>query len=303
MRPLALLAAAFLTASPALTQDWRGLGRVEGKVTDAQGHPIAGAVLKLELPSRGQTTLRSDKKGRWVAGGIAAGDWNADVEAPGYVTRRIRFTLATESQRLTGIDVKLEAAAPQGPPPEVLAALQAADDAYKAGRHEDALAEYRKLLTLRPDLATTIHQQMGFSLIQLKKYPEALDHLQKVLDADPANHRMRAIMAQAAVEGGLTERGLALLDGLDESAVDSPDLYFNVGVGFVNANKPEEALVYFTKSIAKDPAYADGYFRRGLAALQLGRTAEAKADLVKLLELRPEGPEADLARKALEQLK
>ena len=302
MRPLALLATALLAASPAFAPDWRGLGRVEGKVADAQGRPVVGAVLKLELPSRGTTTVHTDKKGRWVAGGIAAGNWNADVEAPGYVTCRIRFTLASESQRLTGIDVELEAAAPQGPPPAVLAALQRADDAYKAGRFEDAVAEYRTLLSLRPDLATTIHQQIGFSLVQLERYPEALDHLQKVLDADPSNHRMRAIMAQAAVEGGLADRTLALLEGLDDAAISSPDVYFDVGVGFVNANRPEEAIVYFTKAIAKDSAYADGYFRRGLAALQLGRLAEAKADLVKLVELRPEGPEADLARKALEQL-
>jgi hypothetical protein len=35
----------------------------------------------------------------------------------------------------------------------------------------------------------------------------------------------------------------------------------------------------------------------------MGKTAEAKTDLKKFLELTPQGPEADLARKALEQLK
>jgi tetratricopeptide (TPR) repeat protein len=202
-----------------------------------------------------------------------------------------------------GIDIKMEAEGPKGPPPEVLAALKSADEAYKGGRFEEAIAEYEKLLTLRPDLATTIHQQIGFSLIQLKKYGEALDHLQKVVDADPTNQRMRAIMAQAAVEGGLVDRAQALLGGLDEAAIESADVFFNLGVGFLNANRPEEAIVYFTKAIAKDAAYADGYFRRGLAALQLGRLAEAKADLQKFVELKPEGAEADLARKALQQLK
>lgn len=304
MRTLWLLAAtAVFATAPALAQDWKGLGRAEGKVTDAQGKPIAGASLKLELPSRGSTTLKTDTKGRWVAGGIAAGNWNVDVEAPGYVTKKMSFRLASESERLTGIDVKLEAAAPKGPPPEVVEALRKAEDAYKAERFDEAIAEYNKLLALRPDLATIIHQRIGFALIQLKKYGEALDHLQKVVDDDPTDQKMKIIMAQAAVEAGLVDRALPLLASLDESAITSPDIFFNIGVAFLNANRPEEAITYFTKAIAKDAAYADGYFRRGLAALQLGRLAEAKADLQKLIELQPTGPQADLAKKALEQLK
>jgi Flp pilus assembly protein TadD len=74
-------------------------------------------------------------------------------------------------------------------------------------------------------------------------------------------------------------------------------------VNLVNANKPEEAIVYFTKAVTVDPAYADGYFRRGLAYMGTGKMAEAKADFNKLLELRPTGAEADLARKALDSIK
>jgi tetratricopeptide (TPR) repeat protein len=71
----------------------------------------------------------------------------------------------------------------------------------------------------------------------------------------------------------------------------------------VNANRPDEAIAYFTKAVTVDPAYADGYFRRGLAYLGAGKAAEAKADLAKFLELQPSGAQADLARKALEQIK
>jgi tetratricopeptide (TPR) repeat protein len=201
------------------------------------------------------------------------------------------------------MEIRLEKSGPAPVPPEVLETVKKADEAYKAGRFAEAQAEYEKLLALRPDLATTIHQQMGFSLIQQKKYPEALEHLQKVLDADPANAPIRVIAAQAALSGGLADRGLALLKALDESAIKTPDVFFNIGVALINANRPEDAIPYFGKSIALDAAYADGYFRRGLAYLQLGKTAEAKADLQKFVELAPTGAETDLARKALTQLK
>lgn len=302
--PAGLAAAAWLLAGAAQAQDWKGQGRLEGKVLGEGGAPIAGATVKLDNPSRGGgPTIKTDKKGKWAYLGLVAGSWNVDVEADGYATKKATITLPSESSRINPIEVRLEKAGPPPTPPEVLEAVQKADEAYKSGRFAEAQAEYEKLLALRPDLATTIHQQMGFSLIQLKKYPEALDHLQKVLDADPKNAGVRAIMAQAALEGGMTDRGLELLKGVDDAAVKDPDVFFNIGVNLVNADRPDDAIVYFGKAVALDAAYADGYFRRGLAHLQRGRNAEAKADLEKFVALQPEGAQADLARKALEQIR
>lgn len=300
----ALLAAGMALAGPAQAQDWKGMGRLEGKVLDAQGAPIAGASVKLEREGYGDgTTVKTDKKGRWAIAGITAATWNADIEAPGYALKKISIPLPSESARLAPVEVRLDKAAPAGPAPEAVQALEKGEAAYKAGRFAEARAEFEKLLALRPDLATTIHQRIGFAYIQEKEYAKGLDHLQKVLDAEPANATVRGIMAQAALEGGMLDRGMELLAGIDESSVTNPDLFFNIGVNLVNANKPEDAIGYFTKAVTLDPAYADGYFRRGLAYMGVGKMAEAKADFNKLLELKPTGPEADLARKAVEQIK
>jgi tetratricopeptide (TPR) repeat protein len=298
------LSCALALASPALAQDWKGTGRMEGKVTDEKGAPIAGATVKLAREGYGDgTTVKTDKKGHWAILGIGAATWNADIEAAGYTPKKISVNLPSESARLAPIEVKLDKAAAAGPPPEVLQALEKGEAAYKEGRFADARAEFEKLLALRPDLATTIHQRIGFAYIQEKEYAKGLEHLQKVLDAEPNNNVVRGIMAQAALEGGMLDRGMELLKGIDESGVKSPDLYFNVGVKIVNANKPDEAITYFTKAITLDPTYADGYFRRGLAYMGVGKMAEAKADFNKLLELQPTGPQADVAKKALASIK
>ena len=47
----------------------------------------------------------------------------------------------------------------------------------------------------------------------------------------------------------------------------------------------------------------DGYFQRGLAYLGLQKTAEAKADFQKVIELAPTGAQAETSKKALQQLK
>jgi tetratricopeptide (TPR) repeat protein len=286
----------------ARAQDWKGMGRLEGKVTNEKdGKPIANATVKLDLPERGGgTTVTTNKKGRWAVLSVAAGKWNIDVSADGYVTKRITVVLPAELVRIPPIEVGLVKA---GPPPELLDAAKKADEAYKAGHYAEARVEYEKLLAARPDLANTIHQQMGFSWIQEKQYEKGLEELKKVMEADPTNMQIRAIAAQAALEGGLFDEAKTLLAGLDESTITSPDVFFNMGVNFLNAGKTDDAISYFTKAIERDPKYVDGYYRRALGYLQLGKQAECKADMQKVVELAPDTPEGANAKKVLEQLK
>ena len=69
-----LVAAALTLAAPAFAQDWKGMGRLEGRVLDPDGKPLPDVTVKLNLPSRGGgTTIKTDKKGHWAIGGIASG--------------------------------------------------------------------------------------------------------------------------------------------------------------------------------------------------------------------------------------
>lgn len=291
-------------AGAAAGQDWRGRGRIQGSVVDESGAPIAGATLKAFNPERGGgTTIKSNKKGEWVLGGIAPGAWNIDIEAEGYATKKVVATLPGEEARLAPFVIPLEKAAPQGPSPETAAAAAAADEAYKAGRYAEARAEYEKLLPQRPDLAALIEQQIGFTYLQEKQMAEAVSHLEKVLALEPDNDRIRTIAAQAALEAGMIDKGRELLASLDPATIDNADVLFNMGVNFLNGGQGADAIGWFGRAIAVDPAYVDAYYRRALAYLGQGQMAEAKADFQKVLELQAEGPMADMSRKALEQLK
>ena len=174
--------------------------------------------------------------------------------------------------------------------PEARQALERAEGAYEEGRFADARAEYAALLALRPDLAPRIHQQIGFSWIQEKQYGKAVEELEQVLSAEPDNAQVRAIAAQAALEGGMAEKGRQLLAGLSEGVIKDPDAFFNIGVNFVSAGLTEDAVQYFTKAIGLDAAYVDGYYQRALAYLKLGRTAECRADFERVLVARPGRP-------------
>jgi tetratricopeptide (TPR) repeat protein len=58
-----------------------------------------------------------------------------------------------------------------------------------------------------------------------------------------------------------------------------------------------------TKALAKDPKIVEAYYWRGTSYVQQQKLAEAKADMQRVLELEPSGPNADKAAKTLEQLK
>jgi tetratricopeptide (TPR) repeat protein len=299
-----LVAAALTLAAPAFAQDWKGLGRMEGRVLDPDGKPLPDVTVKLNLPSRGGgTTVKTDKKGHWAIGGIASGAWQIDLEAPGYAVKKITLNLPSESARLAPVDVKLEKAAPTGPPPEVREALEKGDAAFKAGRFAEARAEYEKLLALRPELADTLYRQIAFTYSRDGNYTKEVEYLEKVLQSNPTDLNLKLLTAQEALQGGMLDKGLELLKGIDDSTIKDPAVFYNVAALLLNAQKPEEAIRYLTKAVTVDPAYVDGYFQRGLAYLGLQKTAEAKADFQKVIELAPTGAQAETAKKALLQLK
>jgi tetratricopeptide (TPR) repeat protein len=303
LRKFFIAALAVALAAPLAAQDWRGTARLEGRVTDSDGKPLAEVTVKLDNPERGGgPTLKTDKKGRWAFLGLVGGTWKIDFHADGYTPKGVSLTIESEAERLPPVEVTLEKAKPTGPPPEVVAALDAAEAEFKQGRYAEARAEFEKLLDKMPQYAKAIHQRIGLTYIQEHDYPKAVEQLDMVLAADPGNQQIRAIAAQAALEGGMIDKGRELIAGLDETAIKDPDVFFNIGVNYLNANAPEDAIAWFTKAIARDPGYVDGYYRRALAYLQLGKNAESKADFQKVVELSPDSQMGEMAKKALASL-
>lgn len=284
-------------------QDWRGTGRLEGKVTDVDGKPLAGVTVKLDNPERGGgPTIKTDKKGKWAMLGLVGGNWNIDFELEGYEPKAIGFRLPGEMVRVPPIEVSLEKAQPRGPSAEVIAELDTAESLFKEGKYSEARAEFERLLVKLPEHAVTINTRIGLCQIQEKNYEAAIATLEKVIAAQPENQQIRAIAAQAALEGGFLDKGRELLGTVDEGTIKNPDVFFNMGVNFLNANLPEDAIVYFGKAVALDPAYVDGYYRRALAHLQLGRKDECRVDLQKVIELSPDSDMGQMAKKALASL-
>jgi tetratricopeptide (TPR) repeat protein len=308
LRGSLLASAGLLMATAAPAQDWKGQGRIEGKVVSEKGEPMADVVVRGELPGRGKTETKTDKKGKWIIAGTAAGDWNLDFEYPGYQTKRITTSIQ-ESVRGRPIEMKMEKV--PGPPPEVVEALNKGDEAYKAERWSEAREQYEKLLAheliqSRPDVVKNLRMQLARCYSQEKNYAKELEHLEAVIAADPGNAQLRILAANEALQGdeALMQKGVELLKGIDDAAVTDPDIFFNIAVAFFNKQKVDEAITYYTKAVTLNPTYADGYYFRASAYLNQGKVAEARTDYQKFLEVAPAGDaRAETVKKVLEQLK
>ena len=291
-----------VAAAPLSAQDWKGMGRLFGKVSGPDGKPVAGATVKLDCPQRGGgTEIKTDKKGQWAFQGLAACNWNIDIKAEGLAPRSISVPMPSEQARMQPVDVKLEK--PAGPPPELVEALKKGDDAFAAQNWAEARTSYEKVSTMRPDLAAKLYPRLARIYAAEKNTEKALEYLQKAMDVDPADQQMKFVAANAAIEAGMADKAIGFLGAVDDTKVADGNGYFDVAVAFLRKNDAANAVNFFTKTLAKDPKIADAYYWRGISYVQQGKLAEAKADMQKALELDPTGPTGEKAKKALDQLK
>lgn len=285
-----------------MAQDWKGMGRLAGRVKDAEGKPVAGASVKLDCPSRGGgATVTADKKGDWSFQGLAACSWNVEVKADGFQVRTVTVPMTSEQVRQPLIDTKLEKL--KGPPPELVEALKNGDEAFKTEKWADARLNYEKVALMRPDLAVQLYPRLARIYAAEKNTDKAIEYLQKSIDADPTNQPMKIIAATAALEAGLTEKALTFLATVDDAGLQNGDGYYDIAVSFLRKGDSVNAVSFFSKALAKDPKITEAYYWRGISYVQQGKIAEAKADMQKVVELEPVGPIGDKAKRALEGLK
>lgn len=79
-------------------------GYIAGKVTNANGEPVVGALL---LINGGQYNARTDENGNYTLNYLPAGDYEIDVQALGYATQRVSATV--NALDTTQLDVTMTA--------------------------------------------------------------------------------------------------------------------------------------------------------------------------------------------------
>jgi tetratricopeptide (TPR) repeat protein len=309
-RLLALMGSAlllFVFVLAATAQEWRGMGRVGGKVVDEEsGKPIEGVTVKAMLPTsqnRGPES-KSNGKGEWAIGGVANGNWSIDFTKDGYETRSITVQIS-ESGRIPPMEIKMKKkAAPVADSTAVIQAqlVKAAslmnEKKFAEARaiYADLAAKYPDLKQFRPLIARTYHGEGNKTA--------AADQLRKALEQDPTNIELKLLLGTTLMELGKADEARTMLSAVDESKIIDPAVFINIGIGLINERKHADAVPWFDKAIARFPQHADSYYYRGISFVTLGKAAEAKADLEKFVSMAsPDAPELATAKQILTSIK
>lgn len=91
-----LLALTLSLVAPAMAQDWKGRGRLTGKVKNTAGEPIKDAQIHIFYRGQegiGPKPVKTNKKGRWAYMGLTSGPYTLVVEAEGFVSAETQTNL------------------------------------------------------------------------------------------------------------------------------------------------------------------------------------------------------------------
>jgi hypothetical protein len=79
-----------LVVAASASAQWRGLGRVTGKIVDETGAAVPMATVRADLLGVGGTTVQSNEKGEWMVSGIAKGEWVITVAKEGMALQKVK---------------------------------------------------------------------------------------------------------------------------------------------------------------------------------------------------------------------
>jgi Tfp pilus assembly protein PilF len=305
-------------------QVWRGTARVQGVVTDVDGKPVKGATVSLVSERAGGTgpaAVKTDAKGKWAVGGVMSGAWEIEISAEGYGPRKTTVQLS-EFERIPPVQTKLEPLTPAPPPPpaepeppreeiqiggqtiapEIAAAIEAGNRFMQDEKYKDAITEYEKAQAALPT-NIQIKQALARAYYASKQRKPAIGLLRDVYSADPTNVQTGMLLANILIEDDQATEAKKIIDAIPAAGLTDSVAMTNIGILFLNKNKPADALKYLDRAINIDGKAGENFYYRALANIQLDKRSAARADLEKFIQLSPDAPEVAEAKELLKQLK
>jgi tetratricopeptide (TPR) repeat protein len=307
--PIIVLALVFSALPPlvddAQAQVSQGVGRVRGKVTDADGNPIAGVRVVLTHVATGDSfEVTTDESGNWAKGSLGSGDWNIDFYAEGFVP-----TGVTAPVRQVGRSPVIETTLEAGEPATEEAvetpfgkALREGNELFQAEEYEAALAAFEQAATDFADEENVYFAQLnaGHAALELDRYDEAREHFNAVLAVQMMNVDAMLGIAESYLLERRIDEAMETLNLLDPATIQDPIVFYNVAVLLYDEGQPGESIKYFELALERDPEFVDAHMQIAMAELRTGDNDGAKAHLEKVIELDPDSPKAAEAQSFLE---
>ena len=166
---------------------------------------------------------------------------------------------------------------------------------HRAGRHDEALEAYGKVLAADPKHVEAM-TYAGVVLLEQGKTQEAAEALQQAVALAPRGAATNAYLANALqVLGRLQDAEVHYRQSL-EAAPDDARTLNNFGVLLRRSDRLEEAEASFRRAVEVRADYADALNNHGDVLMALGRHGEALEAVARALQHNPRDPRAHHAR-------
>jgi len=128
----------------------------------------------------------------------------------------------------------------------------------------------------------------GAKILTLKKFDEALEIFNRVLDAEPTH--VKALEARAVIfmQKGELEAAQKDIEAAIEVEPENPRLYYRLGQVYYRKKDLDRALELFTKAIDLDPTYPAPYMARSQILREKGMEEAADMELDKAVAVQRE---------------
>jgi tetratricopeptide (TPR) repeat protein len=186
------------------------------------------------------------------------------------------------------------------------AALEAGNASLQNKQYAEARAQYEKALGLLevddPSLKMSVQRTIAQTYYEEKQLDKAVEVLKKSLELVPNDPETLQLLVNLLVAQNKEEEAKTYMAQLPQGTKIDPAARLNIGIKAYNEKKLDEALKQFDQVVQENPSMAEAYYYRGLVYLNMNKSAEAKADFQKLLEIDPKNQYADDAREFLKSL-
>ena len=122
--------------------------------------------------------------------------------------------------------------------------------------------------------------------------PHAIDYFTAILEVDPNNEPARFGIGQYWLEQNNFDQALSTYQELQKLNQFDPNIYFNLGIVYLEVDSLQHAREHFELSIKSDPSFAIAYLYRGFSNELMGYIDEAITDYQNTLKIEPDNVRA-----------
>ena len=288
-----------------------GEGRLTGKVIDAATKkPVPNVTITVSATER--RTFNETYKGKadgtyallLVDGTIRYKfTWSAPGYQPYEEVMKLKFGERNEKDvELQPGDAAAPAPAPAGgarpaPVDTNIVAYNEGAKLFNDGKAAEAIVKFKEVVKARPEMIAA-WEALARAQLRVKDNAGAIESANKALELAPDETDMFEILYHAYTATG----DKAKADEAKKKMPADANSLFNDAVKLLNAGKDAEAEPLLRQAIQADDKFARAYYELGMVYIRTNKMAEAKQNLLKYIELDPNGKDVATAKETLKYL-